>query len=532
MFKTEYRSTVLVVFFLITISFLFSFFSNKLIEPDNVLHIATASLYHDHGIFFKDFRWETFSVFDTYRSDMWYGFHLLLSLFVFGNNYLLYTKLATFFLTSVFLCALYLTFKKIEVKWPFLWVLFTLFSSSNQFLRFIDLRPHVVIMTLTLGLVYYLSWKPNKKLIFVISALYTFFEVSMFWLPPFIVGCFFLSEVLECITSKREFSFTKILSDNYKIWLVVGLGVTLGALLRPDPIASLYLVYYQIVYLYMLKLHHYVFPYVAELYPIDTGTAITMITLLSLYVTSTLVFLFNLKKNIDVRHRKLIFFTTATSFAFLLITIFSSIRAMDFFTVFGVISVSVIWSSYFDLIPENFTNSRFVKFLVGIFFLCITFASLFSSVYFKYYYGYKIDLYKNTADFLVKNTPKDSIVANLTFDYYPGLFLWNKQNRYLNHSDMVFQHAFNPKVNEEYLCAISALGETNSVLGEKINAGDLKRQCANVKKRDLVSIIRDDMRAEYIFVGNYQSSILVKYFLSENLKMVYSDGSGMIFKIN
>jgi hypothetical protein len=61
-------------------------------------HFPTASLYRDYGIFFNDFHWENFSVFKTYKSDIWYGFHLLLSLFIFKQKYLLAIQIAGAFI--------------------------------------------------------------------------------------------------------------------------------------------------------------------------------------------------------------------------------------------------------------------------------------------------------------------------------------------------------------------------------------------------------------------------------------------------
>lgn len=534
---SKIKNNYLLIFSLLTIVFVsifLNFLPIPLTEPDNILHIAYGALYKTEGLLFQDFRWESFSVFDTYKSDIWYGFHLLLSFFVVGENYLLSIQLAGAFMTSLFLLSLYFVLRKTGVKWPLVWTLFTLVSSSSQLLRFIDLRPHILMGSLSIIFVYNLSWKENKKILFLLSVLFTFSELSMLWLPICFVGLHYSALLIKKIF-ERDFSDFKIFLFNaVKVFSVVLSGVFLGGFLRPNPIAGFWLLYYQIFYLYWIKFTGILFPFVGELFPMDKKQLISFISVLFILGVTLIVWIYGSRKgNKDKKVNDYIWITVFSAIFFLAVSVFSSVRAVDFFTIFSFLACSVIWTNYFETIPASIRDRFMFKFAICVFLFSVSCASVFGAIYYRVNTGVKVDQYKNVADYLIKYTPKDSIVASLGFDDFPFLFIWDKHNVYLNHSDWVFLYAYNKEVATEFFCSISDLNSINIALSEKINPEKMKKACGEAKGRDMVNIFKNKMHAQYIFIGPARPFPIVKYLLKNpGVKLVYSDTNTILFKLD
>ena len=48
-------------------------------DGDNFYHLGHAAVYWEHGPFFRQFPWVTYSVISQHNSDLWWGFHVLLA---------------------------------------------------------------------------------------------------------------------------------------------------------------------------------------------------------------------------------------------------------------------------------------------------------------------------------------------------------------------------------------------------------------------------------------------------------------------
>ena len=53
--------------------------SQYVYDGDNFYHLGHAMQYSEHGPFFRPFPWVVYSVISQRNSDMWWGFHLLLT---------------------------------------------------------------------------------------------------------------------------------------------------------------------------------------------------------------------------------------------------------------------------------------------------------------------------------------------------------------------------------------------------------------------------------------------------------------------
>jgi hypothetical protein len=143
-----------------------------------------------------------------------------------------------------------------------------------------------------------------------------------------------------------------------------------------------------------------------------------------------------------------------------------------------------------------------------------------------------LEKYKNAAEFLKNNTKEGDVVANLTFDDYPGLFIWNRHNVYMNHSDIVFQYAYDEEIMNEYFCAINKLSSIGEVFGQKMDVKKLALDCKKLKDKDLIEILTIDMGADYVFIGENHPFRVIKFLTyQKKLKPVYVDQNALIFKI-
>ncbi len=524
----------LAVTFLAVLSFSLNYFPKHLAEFDNLFHIASAELYKKGGLFFSDFRWESFSVFDTYKSDIWYGFHILMSFFISGEDYEFTGKIITAFLTFILLSSLYFVLRKVGVRWPLFWSVFLIFSSNGEIIRMTDLRPHILISALIIIFYYFLAWQKNRKYLFVTSLLFTFMEVSMIWLPISIFIFHWLSQNLAKIFKREWRDLLAEIKLGFLDVMPVVLGLIVGSFLRPNPIAGLYLTYYQIVYLFWVKLNGVVLPWGSELYRLNIDGLSSLLPLLFMTVVTFVVwFIYRNSSSFTERENKFIVATYFQAFAFTLIAIFIANRASDILSIFCTIAVATTFSFCYSKIPTTIRDRLVNKVILGTFFVVFFYVGLLSLIYYHSVYGRTVDSYRDTAMYLKENTEKGSVVAHLNFNDFSGLFLWNRHNTYQNHSDPIFKYAYNPTVYSQFLCGLVNVGSADDIYSNYVSRDEISEFCSNFEEKDLLRIIKEDMKADYVFIGEDQPLKIIKYFLAQPGAEVYFRGKySIVFKIN
>lgn len=522
--------TIISILTLVVISFFLIFPFPEIIESDNTLHIAYADLYRQHGLTFNDFTWQTNSILSVYKSDMWYGFHLLLLPFLVGDDFMLSVQLATFFISTVLFIIFYLVLSNIGVKRPLFWTLLFIFSSPTELYRLFDLRPHLVILITSLLFTYFLVWDKKRKNIFLISALMVFMEVSMLWIPLLFISLNFISNgLLEIYKNKN---YIEVIKRYFIDTVVIISGLVIGVFLRPGAVDGVKLFYYQIVYLYYVKLSGVALPWGLELYKLKEFYNSAYIFGLVLIFFATIFYFIQLSAIKNKPSSALIRFSLACSGFFTFVLIFISSRGSDLFMLFAFISASLVYTESQDFIPIGIRKNFLVKFLVAICIFCIFSSSLYKFMFYRNEFGQTIDLYKNTAGFLQSNTPRNSIVAYMFFDQYPGLFLWNKSNRYLGHSDPIFQYSYNPDVYVRYICSFVKIDGNRDFFNERFYESFNLQNCPEGSS-DLISILKDEMRADYFFINIYKQYYLVRYFIRDKRsELIYHDKASIIFRLN
>ncbi|MFZ2523069.1 MAG: hypothetical protein WAW92_01650 [Minisyncoccia bacterium] len=521
------------VSFLAVLSFSLNYFPKNLTEFDNLFHLASGSLYRERGLFFNDFRWESYSIFGEYMSDIWYGFHLIISIFTTNDNYELSGKIATAFLTFILLVSFYFVLRKLNVKYALFCTVFLIFSSIGEIIRMTDLRPQIIISGLIVLFFYYLAWEKNNKALFVISLLFTFIEVSMIWLPVSIFVFYWLGQNLSKffrLDWRGLYSGLKIYFISFA-WIISGLVI--GSFLRPGPISGLYLTYYQIVYLFGVKLSGVVLPWGTELYRLNKDGFASLLPLLFItLITFAVWFTTRSTSHFTERENEFIFATYFQAFVFTLIAIFVANRSSDILSIFSVLALAITFPYCYTKIPEKIQKKITNRIIFVFFFFTFFYGGLLSLIFYHNVYGRDVDSYRDTAEYLMNNTEAGSVVAHLNFNEYSGLFLWNKHNVYQNHSDPIFEYAYNPKVYSQFLCGLVDIGAKEDIYSSYVSDEEIANYCQKYERRDLLKVIKEDMAADYIFIGENKPIRVIKYLLSQRkVKLLYSGKSSLVFEI-
>lgn len=531
---TSSKKIILVIVFLVSLSIFLNFLPKSITEPDNIYHIAYADLFRENGLFFTDFSWQTSTIFEKYQSDLWYGYHVLISFFVDPSDYDHSMKMASSFFTSFLLIVFYLVIKKVGAKAPLVWTIFLLFSHSSELIRMTNLRPQVLISGMVLILFYYLYWDRNRKLIFIVSVLFSFFETPLSWLPICIFGLGYIAQCLQFTLSKDLRSIIEETKQGSIDLLLILSGVLVGFFLRPNPVDGLKLFYYQIIDLAVSKMQGVVLPWGLEVYP-AFGNGVITVSPLFIFFGGSFLFWFLLNRTVGFTEKENRFLRSSyfVSFFFLALTLFVASRGLDFFILFSVLSLSLVFSKSLSVLPKDYKTISALKISALIIFLSTVCSAFLGFMYFHKNSGTFIKDTKAVSEYLAKNTPPGSIVGYTSFGDFPGLFLWNRSNRYLNSSDPIFQYAYDRDMYQEFLCSITRLGEVHDIYSVYVKDEDVLSFCSNVKEMDLLEIYKNKLNADYLYLDYGMSTKLIKYIIrSEKTKILYYDKRGILIGLD
>ena len=109
--KNKSKEWIAILFLFVAIASVFYSASPNIADPDGFYHLKHAQIYKDNGIFFKNFPWVQYSSINVLKSDLWYGFHILLIPFA-GSDSASGIKTAGIFLTIISLLFLWMMFKR------------------------------------------------------------------------------------------------------------------------------------------------------------------------------------------------------------------------------------------------------------------------------------------------------------------------------------------------------------------------------------------------------------------------------------
>ncbi|MEK7500520.1 MAG: hypothetical protein AAB642_00125, partial [Patescibacteria group bacterium] len=242
----------------LAVSLIFHFSSPNIPDPDSFYHLGHARYYAQDGLAVADFPWMHYSVVRTLAADIWYGFHVFLIPFsLLGGT--MGIKLAGVVLTAVALSAIYWVCRRHKLRWPVFWPLLVFVSAPNILNRFLMTRPHLLSLALA-AVLFSLLIRGRLIWIFVVSALLSWFHLSLFWIAVGLAGVVFA---------------VRLIVNRKWLWrgsFAVTAGLLIGWLARPNPFGALKLVYIQVFQLITEKQSGLPLLFGRELFPLSTET--------------------------------------------------------------------------------------------------------------------------------------------------------------------------------------------------------------------------------------------------------------------
>ena len=494
--KNKSKEWIAILFLFVAIASVFYSASPNIADPDGFYHLKHAQIYKDNGIFFKNFPWVQYSSINVLKSDLWYGFHILLIPFA-GSDSASGIKTAGIFLTIISLLFLWMMFKRSGYGFAFLWTLLIFLSAPNIMTRFIMLRPHLLTMALS-ALILSLLIRGKAVWILVLSAILAWIHISMAWIAVLILGVAF---------------FLKIGIEKKWVWknasAVIG-GIALGIFARPNPIGSVKLAYIQIIKLLQAKQEDAVLLFGSEMFPLKWYTLVeNFLVFAILWSVSILIFFAFHKKYFrqDSAEKKVFIVSNLIlSVLFFAMTMLTARRAHDFWVVFGAMFIA---GTFHSIISKKYSND-FIKnafaSILAIAFVFLVFYTPYKSLSTLRDRGTPPDTFKKASLWLKENSDAKDIVFNLHWSDFPMLFFWNSKNYYIGGMDPIFQYSYSSPLYWKFHY-LSADEVTKKTCGAPA--------CTAEMLEDTYFVLKNEFEAKYIVLEKYRNPAVYQYLDSD-----------------
>ena len=487
---------ILVIVIFAALTAVFQFSSPNIADPDGFYHLKHAQIYKDYGVLTKDFPWVQYSSISIIKSDLWYGFHILLIPFS-GLNSAMGIKIAGIFLATISLALLWYAFKRNGFKWPFLWTFFVFVSAQNIMTRFLMLRPHLLTMALS-ALIFSFSLNGGALPILILFTVLAWTHISLVWAGVLIFGIVFLLKA----GIEKEW-----------MWKKAGamvLGLIIGWIARPNPFGVLKLAYIQVIKILQVKQQDATLLFGTELFPLK------METLFSNFLGFTIVWFFGmismffLYKSIRKEEASKKIFAVSSvvlSFIFFAMTMLTARRAHDFWVIFGIMLSAFVFTEL-----SKAYKSESAKTAYGI---VLGIALVFVSIYTPYKTlstlkerGTPPEAFKKSSEWIKENSNPGDVVFNMHWSDFPMLFFWNDKNYYIGGMDPIFQYAFSEPLYWKFHY-ISADEVTKKTCGSTA--------CTAEMLEDTPIVLKRDFNAKYIVIEKERNPLFNLYLEGDKI---------------
>jgi hypothetical protein len=432
--------SIFIIFFSLFF-FLHSRINGLFTIDDPYYHAKHAYLMAETGNYTLVKPWLEFHFFKYAPVDAWWGYHVILALFIKFFGLLFGAKILASALSALAFSTFYLILKSFKIKYAAA-ITFIYYASSYFFqFRLLSERPYISAFTV-LPLGFWLISRRKFIWLFVLSAAYTVF----YQLSPLIVvlaGAYVLADLY--LTKKI----------NLKPVIFTAGGVITGILIHPKALNYIYVMFVHLFQVLYLKFSGMDLNVGAELH---TGNFLNFVNQnaigLFLYLFSVAIF-FGLPKT-DRRIKNLdIYFLLFYSLAWFIFGLIVP-RGLDYWYSFAWLFIIFVLNYFlatadWPRIKELISSRVNTKILV--FFICAIVLSFF--LYnFTNLYGQVLQRSQETIDadfqeannWLLRNTPADSIVFYANWSIWPMMFYYNDHNHYIAGMDPTLLYDYDKKV--------------------------------------------------------------------------------------
>jgi len=511
----DYYFDYFLVFVIALVLFSWLQVSPALPEPDSFYHAKVATILSE-GKVLKSFPWLQETNLKENFVDHHFLYHLFLAPFVRLTDPLIGVKVATVIFSSLLVLAVYWLFKKFQLKFPLLFLLFLLTSQPWLFRASLVKAPAVFLIFFILAfyLLVHQKWLALFTVSFLSVWLYAGWPLllvlaAVYLLVSWLLGRFRLEDsiwykIKQIFKSKKQ-------TVSWKGLGYVAAGLMGGLVVNPYFPANLNFYWQQIVKIALVN-YQTVIGVGGEWYPYGFMNLISDAPLVcALLVVSLLLFALTFKKQSIYTWVFLIL-----TLAFFVLTL-KSRRQVEFFIPLAVIFSAFCFSDYFKRLSRFHLGvlmhpswQIFFSLIILVFGLgfALQIPTGLAKVKADMQSGRPLDHYQASGGWLKANTPRNSIVFNTDWDDFPALFYQNSHNFYLTGLDPTFMYE---RDNQKY------------------------RQYADItlgnQYRDLKRLIKNEFKADYVFLDKKHDNLerLLRHHV--DFKKVYEDSEAIIYQV-
>lgn len=467
-------------------------------DGDNFYHLGHARVYWENGPFYRPFPWVTYSVISKHNSDIWWGFHVLLSPLT-----ILQDKVLILLAGPAFLMLLNLLISRsavIKLGFNQWYGLALLPASLGFFTRMDTVRPQVLSAPL---------------LILLFAGLVTD-SVGMSLFASVALG--FVHPTLAYMMLMVSF-FTVLQRGLYKekwnAWLELScLAVVLAiACIRPGMEDGLKLLKIQLLDLAQVRKAGEVKNFGVELDP--TNMAYFLRAYLSPIIVAVVSLVVFARFRDKERDLGVLFASLGVVGAATILSFAITRRGVDQFAPFMVLTILILLHQCKDI-------KKFAAALVGVHAVFV-FGAFVQQAYSRPHQKNATD-FKGATEWLIKNTKPGELVGQSVWSDFGPLFYWDQHNHYFGGMDPIFQYKYDPQMywRMNLTAAGRDLGSTSPYNPMKVSD----------KEEPISTVYPRDMKTKWMICSKTWSSDGVQEVLKSDprAKIRYEDATARVYE--
>jgi hypothetical protein len=489
-------------------------------DGDSLYHIRHAWVYRTQGLFQTGFRWLPFSVIEREHANLWYGFHVLLVPFTFGDL-LVEIRVAACLVTFASLVLAWSAFAKLGVRAPLLWTLLFAFLSVDSLYRLTMLRPQPLSLGIAMLLfAQFASDRPSRRVVFLLAAAFAWIHLSLAWFP---IGLWIAASAARLLRRR---------SVHWIPGIVLAAGLAVGAFARPNPMGALRLATVQIPIWLAQKGNAVLLHVGRELQPYegkDFGNRLIPATVVA--VSAIALFLARRPaKGEDDRRAVAGWASLALAPAYFAMSFLVAKRANDLFVAFTTILAACALEPWIAAWRESRTITRTAP-IVPLALGAIAAPVLSLAQYVHYLEETKAAgplRLEKPAEWIREHARPGDIVFNVNWDTFPRLFFWSPETYCVSGNDPVFLYAADP---ERYWI-------TRQLESDKlIESGDRGFVCGNPpcpsdQLEDVHTAMVERFHASWILLQQRRAPNLWAYLARDRrFQIAFQNGGETVFAV-
>lgn len=547
------KSNPIVAYFLVfgffMVSFLIIYMNLPVLSSsdDHYFHFKFASRLLDNGFLhsFRDFKTIYFTGIAHGEHLLYYNFlfYLVLIPFTFVTPLFLAIKLFAIISVSLIGTILYFVFKKLHIKYAFLWSIgFFAAVGLSTFWRLFLSRPFVLSPFVILLLIIALH-KKKYFWIFILSFIPLFWHTATFFVPILVSVIYFLCYGFYY----RKYLWLELLL------VILGTVSAIGVATIIDPgffvsiRDNLFSVLSGVLNFSGAKVN---IVEGGEVYPKNLFDLINQnVFLCSMFIISMVYYILFFLKEV----KRVVLFDeitkakkTITLVLFVLSTVFIvaipniSNRFADFFIFFSWVFVALIFTDIFSYIKFSDVNAK--KFAGGAVIVCLIYFFTNNLLQLNDTFatsGSHPETFSEVGNYLSKNLKKGEVVYNVTWNWFPQLYYYAPEQNYVIGLEPKLTYLYNPKIYwlwsniaKGYVCDQENCPDIQQI--DNRNLRDKTKYQAWIKEKgdNIANTVIDTFKSHYIVSASYYTRLNGVLNNSKRFeKVVDSGGQYFVYKV-